>query len=245
MPVFRVSEHQVIPTDDAVFSDATPATLVTIWDDVQRVQGMMPSEVVTAERHAHLKRLAGALNLVADGGDVLAAKTEIETVESEILGSQRAVRKHIAKADRDEVLWTLGVGIVGLAVYGLLRSNGFIDVPDEHAAYRRNLVQNSVGAASYAMLGFTVGLVLRRLYQMQNQPFPTLLDSFRQGRRPMLVAVGHVALVLALCLSVLMGVEIVDTGNFGWPNIEKPRSAIVPGLIIGLAGQKVLKLLFD
>jgi len=245
MPVFRISEHQVVPADDAVFSEATPAALVTIWDAVQRVQGLMPSEVVIAERHARLKRLAEALNLVADGGDVVVAKTEIEAVEAEVLDLQRAVRQHIAKADREEIFWTLGTGIVGLAVYGLLWSNGFIDVPDNEAAYRRNLIQNSVGSAGYAMLGFAVGLVLRRLYQIRNQPYSTLLESFRQGRQPMLTAVGHLALVVAVCLSVLMGVEIVDTGNFGWPNIEKPQSAVVPGLLIGLAGQKLLKLLFE
>lgn len=245
MPVFRVSDHQVVPTDDAVFSKATPAALVTIWDDVQRVQGLMPAEVVTPERYARLNRLAGALNKVADGGNVPAAKAEIETVEVEILESQRAVRKHMAKADWKEICWTLGAGIFCLAIYCLLRSNGFIDVPDGDTAYRRNLLQNSLGATGYAMLGFAVGLVLRRLYQMKNLPFSSLLERFRQGRRPILGAVGNLALVLAVCLSVLIGVEIVDTGNFGWPNIERPQSAIVPGLLIGLAGQKLLKLLFD
>lgn len=245
MPVFRISDHHVVPTDDAMFSEATPAALVMIWEDVQRVQGLMPAEVVTPERHARLNRLAGALNMVADGGNMPAAKTEIDTVETEILEAQRAVRKHMAKAGWKEFFWTLGIGIVALAIHCLLRSNGFINVPDNDAAYWRNLLQNTVGAAGYAMLGFTVGLGLRRLYQIKNLPYSSLLERFRQDRRPKLDAVGNLALVLAICASVLMGVEIVETGSFGWPNLENPPSSIIPGLLIGLAGQKVLKLLFE
>lgn len=232
---FVIKDGKVAPNDCALPEGVSPR-LVELWDKAMMIQKLMPHPIAT-----HMVGILSVLNATAAGGDVESGARELAEIEQRILHDQKELRGTIAKSDRSEVLLTALLGGIILIIYCSLRRADFVAVAGEDNQYILNVIQNSVGATGWAMVGFAPGLYVRRIYEMRTAPFGTVAERHARGTCPWHAALGNLLLAVILFGSIYVGVSFVKSGTVGWPNIEVPVSAFWPGVILGLTATRLAK----
>lgn len=244
MQAFKIEKGKVVP--EGTLADGLPADFVTLWDKAVAIQRLLPRPELIAESTEHLVSIVNALNAAAAGGDRSAAEVQLNLTETAVREGHAAISTRISKSNRWEVIFTVALSAAILALYILLRYFDFTNVEDNDHSYQRNIYQNLIGATGWALLGFTVGLVIRRTYELRTAKFDSLAAGLAKRvdhTDPLWRAGGNLMIVGAAFLSVYLGIAFVSNSGLGWPNIELPRSSVLPGVLLGIVAPKLVKAL--
>ena len=244
MAAFNIENGKVAPNE--TLEAGLAAEFVTLWDKADAIQKLMPKPERIAESTKYLIQIRDALNAAAAGGDLAVAEAQLKETETAIRENHASIRKNILRSDWCEIVVTVALSLAILGLYALLHQLGFSNVEDNDLAYQLNVYQNLIGATGWALLGFTMGLIIRRVHELKTAKFDSLVARLAKNvgqTDPLWRAGGNLLVVGAAFLSVYLGVAFVSDSGLGWPNIELPRSSVLPGVLLGIVTPKLVKAL--
>ncbi len=242
---FVFYNHAIEPLDDWLPAFAStngefrgpPTKLVLAWGIAEEMMALVPPYAADTETDAKLQEACNTLNEIANGRtDLKEGLVSLEKNRADLKKIRHeSVRRAAAWLGFLETICTAAcAGISALAFYGLYSldwAGGNVFWTD---------VENAIKATGYAVAGFSVAVLLRRLYFARVDPISDVAGFLEKGWAPWELAAVNFLLVILSIASIFFGVKVADSFN-GFGLIASPWTALLPGVLLGLAAPRVLK----
>jgi len=225
---FVIKEGRIAPVDGILPEGASP-NLIELWEKADTIQKLVPEVMYT-----RLVEIRDTLNAAADGGDIEIEMRKLVKIERQIQSEQADLLKAARKSDMLEILLTLLWGILILIIYFALRAVGFVASGSPDAQYTKNVIENLFGATGWATLGFSLGMLIKRVYWARTRSFADIAAEHAQRRSACRVALINMVIVVVTIGSIYFGIPFIEMTGLSWSIVEVPRSAFWPGIIFGL-----------
>lgn len=238
-PVFHIEKGRIRPIEGKLPQRADiDARFVNLWDRVEALQDRMPDDVDPVFFLDQREKLCAILNEAAVGQEFEVSSSMIDVTERRIDGRQLEIRRRAFSMGAVEGVSSIVLGVIWIGIFYLLRLFGKPGV-EWISKVQWNKVQNINGAIGFALVGFALAVVVRNHIVSQHYDFDYVRNIVLDSGRPLQKALGNLAIVSAMILSVFYGASIFKIGEIG--HILHPHKSIAPGILLGLVGPRLLR----